>query len=436
MGNHYPGFWLRSAAAYLNLAILLALLFTAYSLLGNKLSLEISFLVILIFSIINIIWQANSGFNFGRFLLGHKLVHYRDEDKHIGFRRSLSRTLLAALSIIPLGVGFIASAFNPQKRSLHDLFTNTVVVSEEKTVPVFIQKIMALFFILVAIGINLGIPALIAFSAYSLTNNYMTTNKIASYSSELFLKNPKTSTQLKMQNHELIALAQFKDAKYISFNLDSSSNKNYISKNQLEALNYSLVDIDYKTDFERIRNFDFEKSIVIPKITFKDKQGFDLNIHNLEFIITEDKNILGRDFLNLFNYQIDYKSNLIYLKLYKAEQEILADDELSEASKAYLQYALNLIRKRWLEYQDYLPTDLLAELSLKKSTITNELEIEIETRRGYITGAVINEPSNNEKYNQFCKDFISNFERFLNIPTDLREAESIILKFNLSYSAA
>ena len=52
----------------------------------------------------------------------------RSDGSRIGFGRALARNLAAVLSLLILGIGFLMIAFRQDKRGLHDLICDTVVI--------------------------------------------------------------------------------------------------------------------------------------------------------------------------------------------------------------------------------------------------------------------------------------------------------------------
>ncbi|MDR2862339.1 MAG: RDD family protein [Puniceicoccales bacterium] len=64
----------------------------------------------------------------GKMALGISVVNHGGH--HIGFSQAIVRTLAGILSIIPLGAGFIMIAYNPQRRALHDLISDSWVINK------------------------------------------------------------------------------------------------------------------------------------------------------------------------------------------------------------------------------------------------------------------------------------------------------------------
>ncbi len=68
------------------------------------------------------IWSATVG----KLLLGLYVV--RHDGSKVGFGRALARWLCYFLSLLTLGIGFLMIAFRKDKRGLHDLICDTIVV--------------------------------------------------------------------------------------------------------------------------------------------------------------------------------------------------------------------------------------------------------------------------------------------------------------------
>ena len=63
--------------------------------------------------------------------VGMMAVHIkvvRRNGGRLSFRRSLARTLMWPLSVLPLGLGLVSALFDRQNRALHDLIAGTVVI--------------------------------------------------------------------------------------------------------------------------------------------------------------------------------------------------------------------------------------------------------------------------------------------------------------------
>jgi uncharacterized RDD family membrane protein YckC len=76
-----------------------------------------------------------TGFTAGKWAAGLRIL--RDDGTDIGIGRAFLRHLVGyPLSLLTLGLGFLAAAFTVRGRGLHDLIANTIVVREGRAMPV------------------------------------------------------------------------------------------------------------------------------------------------------------------------------------------------------------------------------------------------------------------------------------------------------------
>ena len=102
-------------------------------------------------------------------------------------------------------------------------------------------------------------------------------------------------------------------------------------------------------------------------------------------------------------------------------------------SKNYLLYVLRSIRAQWRDYQSKFSAPELEEFATVEDKVTTVLELDFDTKAGYIKSAVLTEPSKNEVFNKSCSGFIRGLPKFTNIPTSLQLKESYKLKLSLTY---
>lgn len=152
-GAQYPGqsyarqpagFWIRLVAALIDVSIIITLALTmAGALPGVSVSdylsnfspdLDAEITTPIWFDVLDValnamysvvfvsIWAATTG----KLLLGLRIL--RPDGSKVGFGRALARWLCYFLSLITLGIGFLMIAFRKDKRGLHDLICDTMVV--------------------------------------------------------------------------------------------------------------------------------------------------------------------------------------------------------------------------------------------------------------------------------------------------------------------
>lgn len=70
-----------------------------------------------------------TGLTVGKWATGLRIL--RDDGREIGVGRAFLRHFIGyPLSFVTLGLGFLAAAFTPRRRGLHDLIANTIVVRD------------------------------------------------------------------------------------------------------------------------------------------------------------------------------------------------------------------------------------------------------------------------------------------------------------------
>ena len=94
----------------------------------------------------------------GKWVLGLDVA--RKDGEKISFSRALARALSKIISTIPFSVGFILCAFHPQKKSLHDIISGTIV---RRTPSQSLDRlILSLFLSLILMAANIALGILIA----------------------------------------------------------------------------------------------------------------------------------------------------------------------------------------------------------------------------------------------------------------------------------
>ncbi len=91
-----------------------------------ELLFEFSVLVVTV-----VFWEKWGGTTPGKRLVGIKIVD-AETFKDITNKQAITRSLGYIVSTLPFGIGFLMVLFRKDKRALHDLIANTVVIHEEK----------------------------------------------------------------------------------------------------------------------------------------------------------------------------------------------------------------------------------------------------------------------------------------------------------------
>jgi uncharacterized RDD family membrane protein YckC len=131
-GQERGGFWIRVVAALIDSVVLwvvstviIGILFQSW---GNDITgFGIDTLVGAAYETIGVaIWART----LGKHWLGMRVV--RPDGSRVGYWRALARFLATYLSVAILLIGFLMVAFRQDKRALHDLICDTVVVRVRK----------------------------------------------------------------------------------------------------------------------------------------------------------------------------------------------------------------------------------------------------------------------------------------------------------------
>lgn len=432
-------FWTRFAAFYLNLFLILAaaaliefvlikLQIPKFELWTREFYIHTAKIVLAVFVFDSII-QGIITFNLSKFLLGLRLYDSH-QDASIGLIRSLIRSVIAIFSVAFFGLGYLAIGFNLDAKSLHDLLISTKVVRIKqnivgKIVTGFIQVLSILF----GLVTTLALLASLALLPYLAAKSFYSMNLHSHIESTLL--NDNREIKLPISNNQLTALADAKSIDYIEFKLDDYQEDSYISVASLAKLGLSLIDYNL-----RIEDLDFKKikpSVVIPVLIFKDVNKQDLKVFDQQFIVTKDKDQLGADLLETWDYRIDHDQSLLSLKLYEGDASILADKELDEASRNYLVYVLRKTRLAWDKYLRFMPARDLKEFTETKDILENAIKFDLDTKTGYVDHISLEKPSKSEEFNKFCQRFFEDLDRFRLIPKGLEEKSKLNLSLVLRY---
>jgi uncharacterized RDD family membrane protein YckC len=443
MDLKYSNIWHRLADFYLS-----SFLHLFFTLIGVLILIQMNFMelnffapqfwtnVFIIFGLYHLIEtsiEGLTGFGLAKQILGMRLLDITSS-KPIGVFRALLRTIFAIISFLIFGLGFIAIAFNREHKSLHDLLSGSKVVTLPKQ---GLARFLSIFLTVVTVipGLIVTIALLGTLSTLPLgaTKSLINLSKPSGFQLEAFNIDPELKVNLPYQQKRLTALTELNGLEYIEYNVDPLSRYNYIQPEVLKLLGAKITDYDYfLTDWQDdITRAKLKTVILIPKLTFKDKNNVDLTIYNQKFLIHPSKTSLGTDFLDIFDYQIN--NSAVMLGLFAEDQEVLKDSELDLESKNYLLYVLRSIRAQWRDYQSKFSAPELEEFATVEDKVTTVLELDFDTKAGYIKSAVLTEPSKNEVFNKSCSGFIRGLPKFTNIPTSLQLKESYKLKLSLTY---
>lgn len=429
------GFPIRLAAFYLNLSILLLITYLIVkTLLGGSLdSINIAlFLVIFLplsfFS--DIVIQSITGANLGKLLLGLKIVDDSNFE-NTGIFRNVFRSFFYLFALCTLGIGLLAIPFNSKKKGLHDLLTNTVVVyNPGSKIPHAIHKIFAFIIIPFSFLASILVPLSAAVIIFNSLNILLNHPKSPAIVSKLLEQKPKSTISLPSKDEKVMAQIELKNKMSIAFEINPRSKKSYINSKYLKQIGAGIQDAPFYIT-QKGKGLELQRSVLIPKLILKNTKSEDLMLNNVNFLVSGSKNLLGADILQLFDYR--FSDSSLKLKLFPEEISIIENKDSSLQIKKYLRSTIQKIRVAWEDSTILIPEDVFNEFSSSKKPISNEVEIEIETKFGYVLSGKLLKPSKSEAYNDFCSRFIHNLPRFKNIPEELKSKETFTITYKLQY---
>lgn len=445
MDYKYSNIWQRLADFYLScffhilITGLIVLIVTKAKILDLNLFTPefwiFSLWVFLGFHLLETLVESLSGAGIAKQILGMRLMDANSLGS-IGIVRALLRTVFALFSFLLLGLGYLAIAFNREHKSLHDLLTGARVVNTPKS---GFAKIFSIFMTVVSVipGLLISLALLTALSTIPLGagKSLVELTRPSSFALDLFATKPELAITLPYKQKRIAALTEFNNLEFIEYELDPLGKYNYVQPSVLRLIGVKPWDYDFMlTNWQDdLTQAQLKIVVLIPKLIFKDSEDRDLVVYNQKFIIDPAKTQLGSDLLDLFDYQINEKTQNLTLSLHPEDRETLANQDLDDDAKKYLLYVFRSIRSNWQDYLGLLSPSELAELVSVEDSISNTLIFDFDTKDGYIKHAAINEPSKNETFNKICERFIGTLPRFRNLPVSLKEIGLYSFKMDLRY---
>ncbi len=432
-------FWYRFASFFLNLFILIFLTdltlaaIISFDLLTVELfSINFWILAGIIsasFLVLNIIIQGLSGYDIAKGLLGLKLLD-ANEDRPIGIIRSFLRTILAALSLLILALGYLAIAFNVESKSLHDLLTSSRVVKLPANG--FRNVVRLLFFIislLLGLVLSLSVITALVVTPYIVGRSFYNINKYASQESADLTNYADAVLTIPVSHNKVFALTELNKIEYIEFNLNKLSSYSFIKESSLERLGVSWMNYDLIL----CEHNKLVKAIIIPNLILKDINSHDVIVHNQRFIVNDYVNEFGNDILSLWDNKYELASERLSISLFPGDRQVIDNPELTQESKNYLLNVLRTIRADWGEYLKSVPVEALTEFSGLLIPPANDVTFEFDPATGYIKQIILNKPSESKTFNDMCESFFKEVKRFRLVPEELKTHPPIMLNINLQY---
>ena len=124
-GLEHAGFWIRFAAIFIDGLILIIPNIIISAIASGDLGTGLALQLLLNLGYVLGFWMSN-GATPGKMIFGLKIV--RRDGEEIGPSTAVARYVGYILSWITFGIGFLMIAFSREKRGLHDLVADTIVV--------------------------------------------------------------------------------------------------------------------------------------------------------------------------------------------------------------------------------------------------------------------------------------------------------------------
>lgn len=312
-----------------------------------------------------------------------------------------------------------------------------------------LQKFFNIFIYLFLILLGLLFTAFFIFVPFKLIDSKIRISQIASLESGTWSEHPDEIIKIEINNDKIIGLAEHRDISYIEFVINKESEQSTLAYRELEKLKVQDLDLDYFIKASKTCNgsrlcldYELEKFIKMPRLILKDNDRKDFILLNLNFKIDPEYNILGKDFLDLFENHYNFYEKTYSFKLFKDEENLLKefndyDPEFKDHQVLeYKRYLLRLIRKLWSKSLESMGPEDLAEFMLIDKPLKNKIRMQIDLSSGFPRSATLINPSENMFFNDYCKNFLKNLGPFKNIPTNIRKYNQINIDLILEYSKA
>jgi hypothetical protein len=425
------GFLERIALAYLSLFFYLSSGLLLYNFSELK-TVKVYLLVALFLSLIDTVILGLTGYNLAGLLLGLKTVSSY-ETKPLGVVKAVLRYFFSWFSVLLLGLGYLAAAFNARHRTLQDAATSAIVIRSE-LIP-YISRPLAMSLTIPALIMSLAIPlGLGTVLVNSVKSSYLLM-KLPYYSSPVWDADSSSPAQMLLAGGHVVALTRLdpNELSYIPFSINTKGLESTISEAQLKELKftnyiYKLASMPadiLAASLEDLTNIKIERYVLVPELILQDISQKDLIVYDL-LLKVADKSSLAKDFLDSFYSSVSSctgAADCLKLGLHSEEQSIFADTEIEPAYRNFLLLNLAQLHQRWEQCVARMPARLTEELTLvkDKSQLVNPVMITVQATTGYVTGAIMVKPSKNLSFNSYTKEFITDLKRLKAVPFALRD---------------
>ncbi len=434
--------WERISLAYLSLILYLVLGLSVYNALGLK-EIQNYLLLVFILSILDTLVLAYSGYGLAGFIIGLKVVRHHALEG-LGLKRASMRFLFSIVSVLLLGLGYIAALFNSENRTMQDIAVDALVIKKPIFAP--LSNFLALLLSLISIIITPLIPVTIGLAGFMAVKSAMALSTNSYYSSAVWEADSAKVAQISLTNNQLIALSRLDGVEpdYLPFKVNTKAAFSTISAEHLQELKFSPFDYVYRlqalppqllnASIQDLLNIKIEKFVLAKELIFQDLNEGDVIVHSFLLHVAKDSS-LGADFFGIFGtvelsepfgsatQANAHAERVLAISLGEQEQLLMANTEIEPAYRDFMIANQLELKRRWQDYYMTMRSKLTAELTLRKSdeALLNAIEVTVDANSGYVKAVVFNEPSDSETFNAFCKNFIDSLKRFKALPPGLRD---------------
>ena len=129
-------------------------------------------------------FQCLLGANLAKAILGLRILDHK-EFKKINIIATLLRTIFGFISFLALGLGFIALAFNSERRGLHDILGGSKVVQKKQgAILTFISNLIAIPSLIIGLTLTLVLITSIILSPIAISKSLQGYNKYSYYQAD------------------------------------------------------------------------------------------------------------------------------------------------------------------------------------------------------------------------------------------------------------
>ena len=130
---HPATFWEREAAWGLEFIPLQVVLVLVAFVFPSLIAFVLTLILICVYIVLNAYMESKYGGNVGKYVLGLSVI--TEDNSRLDFSQALFRQTACGISWITMNIGHVMAMFRTDKKTLHDLMTQTRVVQKEFDIP-------------------------------------------------------------------------------------------------------------------------------------------------------------------------------------------------------------------------------------------------------------------------------------------------------------